>query len=362
VRKSVAVVYNEPFLSRYDAAGEEKAVLGVLEAVEAVNLGLIELDYKVSLVPLAPPIDQALQKLRTLEVDIVFNLFEGFCGSPETEALIPETLDEIGVPYTGCPPRILRLALDKAETKIILMAAGIRTPDSQLLTPDNLDTFHLVYPCMVKPRKDDASHGISSDSMVKDFAALEKQVKALHKTYGGSILVEKFLTGREFNATVMGNSQFRVLPISEIVYDLPPDIPRILTFAAKWEPDSPLFAGTRAVCPAVIEPEVKDRIGEVARAAFRAVGCRGYARVDMRMDEEGQLNVLEVNPNPDISPGTGAARQAAASGLTYSQFCQDIISLALEKDDHDSQNTPDAGQRQTRTDEDIEKYTGVQTV
>ncbi len=360
--KRVAVVYNEPIPSRYDTAGEEKAVLGVLEAVEAVHVALLELDYKVISLPLKPPFEQASTKLLSLDVDVVFNLFEGFCGLPETEALVPEALSGVGIPCTGCPGTVLRLALDKARTKEILKSAGIPTPGFQTLDPQNLETFHLSYPCIVKPRREDASHGITDESLVNNFAALARQVTAISKSYGGGALVEEFVGGREFNASVLGNSRCRVLPVSEIEFALPPDMPRILTFAAKWEPDSPQFHGTRAVCPAKLEPAVHERINEIALAAFRLMGCRGYARVDMRMDGEGQLNVLEVNPNPDISPGTGAARQAAASGMSYSQFVDEIIRLALEKGYHDSEITSDANERQAGLNAITEKYTGVQTV
>ena len=96
MRTRVAIVYNEPLPSRYDTAGEEKAVLGVLQAVDAVHQALLELGYEVTRVPLVPPLEQARSKLSSLDVDLVFNLFEGFCGQPETEALVPETLSGTG--------------------------------------------------------------------------------------------------------------------------------------------------------------------------------------------------------------------------------------------------------------------------
>ena len=243
---------------------------------------------------------------------------------------------------------MLRLALDKAKVKVILKAAGIPTPDFQLLSPQTLHTFQLNYPCIVKPRAEDASHGITEGSMVSNFASLEKQVRLISESYGGDALVEEFIDGREFNATVLGNSTGIVLPVSEIVYSLPPEMPRILTFAAKWEPDSPYFHGTKVVCPAEIGTHEREHIAETALAAFHLLGCQGYARVDMRMDREGRLNVLEVNPNPDISPDTGAARQAAAAGMTYTQFIEKIVQLALEKEQHDNQDSPHDPERQTQ--------------
>jgi D-alanine-D-alanine ligase len=362
MRTRVAIVYNAPCHSRYDAVSEEKAVLGVLEAVEAVHRALLELDFDVTRIPLVPPLERAERKLRKLNTDLVFNLFEGFCGSPETEAVLPEILSKMGIPCTGCPASALRLGLDKAKMKVILKAAGIRTPDFQLLNPGTLNWFRLDYPCIVKPRCEDASHGLSPGSVVNDSASLERQIGLVSNWYSGGALVEKFIDGREFNATILGGSECSVLPVSEIVYSLPSGMPRILTFAAKWEPDSPYFEGTKAICPAEVEAERRERIAETAVAAFRILGGQGYARVDMRMDHEGQVNVIEVNPNPDISPGSGAVRQAKAAGMTYTQFIEKIVQLALYGKDDENRYSPYGSRRQSRHNGNTAQYTRIQTL
>ena len=357
--KRVAIVYNEPQPSKYDNSHEEKAVLGVLDAVNAIRQAMQELGKDFQLLPLVPPFEEARKKLESLNTDVVFNLFEGFCGAPETEALVPEALKELGIPFTGCKADILRLALDKARLKAVLKEAGIPTPDYQVIEPKTLGDFILGFPCFVKPRSEDASHGISEDSLVNDFAALERQVRKIYDTYRCGALVEHFLSGREFNATVMGNLRCVVLPISEIVYELAPGIPRILTFAAKWEPDSPYFKGTKVICPAEVTEEMRDYVAETARKAFKTVIGRGYARMDMRMDENGTLNVMEINPNPDISPETGAARQSAAAGMKYSEFINKLVNLTLEIDKHDRKNPPDVSRGQTAADADTEKYARI---
>ena len=331
MRTSVAIVYNKPYHSHYDAVGEEKAVLGVLEAVAAVHQALLKLDCNVVRVPLAPPLERVEKILGTLRTDLVFNIFEGLCGQPETEAIVPEILAANGIACTGCPGPMLRLALDKAKAKVILQSVGIATPKFQLLLPETLHMFRLNYPCIVKPRCEDASHGLSLDSVVTDFSALKKQVGFVSTTYGRNALVEEFIDGHEFNATVLGNSEHKVLPVSEIAYFLPPDIPKILTFAAKWEPGSPYFQGTRVVCPADIGTETQQYITKTVLAAFELLGGKGYARVDMRMDDREKLYVIEVNPNPDISPGSGAVRQAEVAGMNYTQFIGKIVELALER-------------------------------
>jgi len=361
MRTRVAIVYNEPHHSRYDAVSEGKAVLGVLEAVEAVHRALLELDFDVTRVPVVPPLERAERKLKNLNTDLVFNLFEGFCGSPETEAVLPKILSKMEIPCTGCPASALKLGLDKAKMKVILKVAGIKTPDFQLLNPETLNWFRLGYPCIVKPRCEDASHGLSPGSVVNDSASLERQIGLMSNCYSGGALVEEFIDGREFNATILGDSECRVLPVSEIVYSLPSGMPRILTFAAKWKPDSPYFEGTKAVCPAEVEAEERERIAETAVAAFRILGDQGYARVDMRMDHAGQVNVIEVNPNPDISPVSGAVRQAEAVGMTYTQFIEKIVQLALYGEDNENRYSPYDSQRQTQHNKNTAQYTGIQT-
>jgi len=356
--KRIAIVYNEPQPSGYDNSHEEKAVLGVLDAVNAVHQAVQELGKSSILIPLVPPFEGARKKLAALDVDVVFNLFEGFCGEPATEALVPEALIELGIPFTGAQADVLRLALDKAQLKSVLKASGIPTPDYQVLDPQNLADFNLGFPCFVKPRSEDASHGISEDSLVKDFTGLERQVRKISETYHCGSLVEHFLIGREFNATVMGNLRCAVLPLSEIVYELAPGVPRILTFAAKWEPDSVYFKGTKVVCPAEVTEAERAYIADTALKAFKLVVRRGYARMDMRMDENGRLNVMEINPNPDISPETGAARQSAAAGMKYAEFINKLVNMALGEK-HDPKNPPDVSRRQTGADADTEKYARI---
>jgi D-alanine-D-alanine ligase len=359
VLQRLTIVYNEPHPSRYSTTNEEKAVLGVLDAVNAVHKALLELGHEVTLLPLVPPFAEARKKLETLNAEAVFNLFEGFCGEPETEALVPETLTELGIPFTGCHADILKLALDKARVKLLLQEAGIPTPDFQVLGPATLHNFKLAFPCIVKPRAEDASHGISSDSLVNDLTALERQVGTITELYSSGALVEHFVSGREFNATVMGNTECVILPVSEIVYSLPPEIPRILTFAAKWEPSSPYFKGTRVVCPAKVTAPEREYIAQTALSAFKLLVGHGYARMDMRMDEAGKLNIIEVNPNPDISPGTGAARQSHAAGMSYAEFIGQIMNLALERDKNDIENPSHVSPRQTGVVADTKRYTRI---
>lgn len=328
MHSKIAIVYNEPEASRYDGMGEFQAVVGVLEAVKAVRKALIELGHSVINVPLLPPESQLRGTFESLSVDIIFNLFEGFCGLPDTEALVPETAEDLGMKYTGCSAGALRLALDKAKTKSVLISRGLETPRFHVLTADSVSRFNLHFPCIVKPVAEDASHSITEESVVSDRVALEAQVARVSGRHGGEALVEEFIGGREFNATVLGGDEPRIFPVSEIVYTLPPGRPRILTFAAKWQPGTDYYTETNNVCPAPVSESERENIRQTALETFRViVGCRGYARVDMRQDPEGKVYVIEVNPNPDISPGSGAVKQAKADGLSYTGLINRILDL-----------------------------------
>jgi D-alanine-D-alanine ligase len=329
VSLKVAVIYNDPTADRYHSMGESKAELGVMDEVKAVSEALEELKYPFILVPLHPPLEEVRKILQILVVDVVFNLFEGFDGCTETEGQVAAMLEELNIPFTGCPSTTLSLAIDKGRTKALLDAAGVDTPRFQVLTPDTIPSLVLDFPLIVKPQNEDASHGISEDSVVYDLPALDKQLRKICDLFGGRALVEEYVDGREFNTCVMGNGKLTIPAISEIVYTLPPDKPRVLTFDAKWEENSLYFINTKTVCPAPISPSEEQEISRIAKAAFKLVGARGYARVDFRQDRSGHFKVLEVNPNPDITPGSGAALQASVSGLTYAQFVEKVIRFAM---------------------------------
>ncbi len=328
----VGLVYNEPIPDRYSSFGESEAVADVLEEVKAVENALHELGHSVLKRGLVPPLDAVRAVVQNMDVDVYFNLFEGFAGRPETEAMVTAMMAVTGKPYTGSPPGALALALDKPKTKELLIAAGISTPRFQQLHEGEADKLMLNYPCIVKPIGEDASHGITAESVVDSREGLTRQLTKVCTGYGGTALVEEFIDGRELSATLMGNHNPRVLSVSEIVYSLPPGLPRLLTFSAKWTEGDIYFLHTDPVCPAQIDKELWDHVSDTTSKAYKLAGCHGYARVDTRIGPDGKAYVLEVNPNPDISITAGAARQAAAIGLTYPQFIDKIISLAMAGD------------------------------
>jgi len=328
--EKVAIVYNYPVPGRLHSAGEDGAVIGVLDSVSTVSQALQELGFDITTIPLMPPFQEALSTISSLRADLIFNLFEGFDDEPGSEAALVAVLEKQGLCFTGSPSSALELAQNKSSAKKVLRAHGIATADWQVLSPDNLREFNLRFPCIIKPIGEHASHGISQDSYVDTVETMNRRIEFIFRSYRCASLVEEFLTGREFCVLLAGNTDPILFPIEEIIYSLPSDKPCILTYAAKWIPEDIYFTGTRNKCPAEISPELTREIEAIARAAFTAIGCRGYARVDMRCNALGQPFVIEVNPNPDISSAGGARLQAEMGGWDYNTMIARIISLAQD--------------------------------
>jgi D-alanine-D-alanine ligase len=326
----VAIIYNEPGISKYHSLGEGGAVEGIVDSVVDVSQALNQSGFEVFTLALRPPLSVAEEELSNLDADIVFNLFEGFDGWPESEAAIAMYLENFGLCFTGCPSIALRACENKAGVKKCLKSRGIPTPDWQVIYPGCPNKFSLHFPCIVKPLGEHASHGLSAESVVNDLQTLKKQVEFIWQAYQQHSLVEEFLPGREFRGLVTGNSDLKVFPIEEMVYNLPPDKPRLITYNAKWVCEDEYFTGTDEQCPANIDAALKNEIEGLVRASFKALGCRGYASVDLRQSRNGELMVVDVNPNTDISVGGGACFPIKAAGITYINFVGEILHLAKE--------------------------------
>ena len=326
----VAIIYNDPFADSPDENGESEAIVGVLEEVVAVKKALEELGHEVQQVALRKPLETVKQTIRDIKADLIFNLFEGFDDDPNTEPLVTYMMEEIGIPFTGNSSSVLALTLDKFKMKRVLQKANIASPAAQVLTPHDILTFTLNFPCIVKPKDEDASHGLTKASIVNDLEQLFEQVNYISGNFRGQALVEEFIDGREFNASVLGNRDLDLVEISEITYSLPPELPRILTFESKWFEETDYYKGTGVACPAPVSGKLRQEVVNTVLTSCRAAGCRGYARVDMRQDKDGSIKVIEVNANPDLTPELGIARQAGCRGMTYADLIQKIVDLALE--------------------------------
>jgi D-alanine-D-alanine ligase len=188
----------------------------------------------------------------------------------------------------------------------------------------------LTPPLIVKPRSEDGSHGLSAASVCASPEAALTQAAQVAALWRQDCLIEEFLPGREFNVGVLFDGQ--ILPVSEIEYQLPAGLPHLVTYEAKWIPGSAYDQGTPVRCPAVnLDEALAERLGALALQAYRLLGCRDYARIDIRLDARGDPRILEVNPNPDLSPDAGLARAAAKGGLHYDELISRIAGSAIAR-------------------------------
>jgi len=306
---------------------EESVEQMAFEVLESVT----ELGYSAVVLPLQRSFLRFLDRMKKLNFDVLINLCEGFRGRPQLEANVAAALELLDAPFTGNSSRTLALCQDKYKTKAILNAHGLPTAKARLMTAAE-EINDLRFPLFVKPNAEDASLGIHADSVVADQESLLRQVDRLLRTYQQPVLVEEFIDGREFNVAVFDNHELQALPVSEIDFSgMPASAPRICSYEAKWFEDHEFYSHTVPVCPAKIGEETRAKLQATALAAFRATSCRDYARVDFRMDREGNAAILEVNPNPDISLNAGYARALKAFGLDYKMFWHQLIENALQR-------------------------------
>lgn len=330
--KEVALVfYNDDAGLAAGAEEDRIAVAGAAAQAAHVAAALSRAGFAAVLGPSGRSIAGLAQRLETEPPALVFNLCEAFRGESRLEAAIAALLEASGVPYTGNPPLALALCQDKALAKRALAGAGLPVARSAVLRdPEDPLPPDLAPPLFVKTRFEDASHGISPASVCPSVEAARARAAHLRRVYRQDVLVEEFLPGREFNIGVLFESE--VLPLAEIDWKLPPGAPRVVTYEAKWVESSPYYGGTPVKCPAEDVPgPLAARLRDIAAAAFRTLGCRDYARVDIRLDGAGEPRILEVNPNPDLSPDAGLARAAARGGIPYDDLIVRIARAALAR-------------------------------
>ena len=318
----VGLVKGEP----KDALAEE----GVTLCAGAVSRALRGLGFRVQEVPIDRDVELALAPYPPTEW-IVFNLGEGLEGRLFEEPRIVWALDAMGYWYTGSDGYAIANSVDKARAKGLLIRHGVITPPWVLVRhPDEVGAACSVlpFPLIVKPVAEDASLGVGPEAVVETVSALRDRVGYVVERYRQAALCEAFVVGREFNVSIWGDPP-EVLPLAEIDFGAfanPYD--RIVSFAAKWEEASFEYQNTPVICPAPVEAELADGIVETALRSWSAVGSRGYARVDMRLDEQQRLQVVEVNCNPDLSPEAGFHRAARAAGYGYEDMVARIVDIA----------------------------------
>ena len=276
---------------------------------------------------------KSLQALARLDCDLIFNLTESFGEDDTADFKIAGYLELLGKRYTGSGTHGLMLAQDKAIAKKIFAFHGIRTPVFASSFRGRLDFSHdLQFPVIVKPAREDGSIGIEFSAVVSSIKELMERIDWLHQHFDSPVLIEEYVEGREIYVGVLGNDKPEALPIVELdLSKLPEGTPKIAAAEVKWGKGTRAYRDTKSVIPTDLPEETVVLAQRTAIAAYQALELRDYGRVDMRLQADGAVQVIEVNPNPWLSSRAELAMAARKAGRTYPQLVMEIIELALAR-------------------------------
>lgn len=272
-------------------------------------------------------------KTRILNADpaCVFNIFEGFSDDSAKEAEFVRILESMGLPFTGNSVETLYTCLDKAKTKDILRHKNIPVPQGYCIRQyEELNGVNLKFPLFIKPCCEDASVGIDHDSLIDTEPQLYSVVKKKLADFPGGLLIEEFIPGTEYNVGFIGAYPCEVMGISVLEYQGKNNAPRYLSFDSKWEEASDEYKKLTPIPGKDIHPQLKQKIIDVSTRTGQALECRSYFRVDLR-EKNGDVFVLDVNPNPDINKDSGFIRQAHSKGYRYEDVIEKILLAAIKQ-------------------------------
>lgn len=333
MRARVAVLYNDDASLAAGEAHDALAVQAVADCARDVENSLKQRGFATELCAVPPSSRAAVELVAALEADLVFNLVEAVGGDTRKDQAFAWLLELHGLAYTGATPRALGLCVEKPITRAVLASRGLPVPRGAVFERGDAEFGALRFPLIVKPSREDASHGIHAESVVRDERALRARVDFVLEHYAQPALVEEFVDAREINVALLARGgELEVLPLSEIDYDdFPPDMPRIVSYAGKWIESSRDWALTRVIAARELPPRRHAQIERIAREAFALLGLCDYGRVDLRLDEGDEPFVIDVNPNPDISLGAGFALAAERASLSHADLVERIALSALER-------------------------------
>lgn len=266
--------------------------------------------------------------------EVAFNLLEEFDGVAMYDQNVVSYLELLRMPYTGCCPRGLLLARDKALSKQLLTYHRVKVPDFAVFPLHRAvrRPRRLRFPLFVKSAMEEASLGISKASIVDDDEKLKERVAFIHERVKTDALVEEYIDGRELYSGILGNQRLTVFPTWELLFTkMPQDAPHIATRKVKWDYQYQRKWGIVSQKARDLPAGLAEKIDRLSRRIYRILGMTGYARIDMRLAGDGQLYVLEANPNPQLAYGEDFAESADSAGLDYADLLQRILNLGLHR-------------------------------
>lgn len=317
-------------LRDHDSVWAPEAQAEVLEAVGVIHEGLERMGYTVVPIQVQSP-GKLADTLKPFEPDrcVVFNFCDGVEPEAGDIAQVAALLEELGFTFTGADARTLLATQDKTFTKQVLVAHGIPTPEWSTVLGSEFKWER--YPAIIKVANEHGSEALTSESVVHDQQSLQARVAELADLGKQYLMVSEFIDGRELTVSLWGNGHVRTLPLVEIDYvAYLPGWPRLRTFEAKWQTNSPLYQRAQLVCSPSLSIELQSRIEHVAMDAYRAFNLRDYGRVDIRVRDDVPY-VIDVNANPDLSAGSSFVIAAERAGYDYGAMLGRIIEWAVQR-------------------------------
>jgi D-alanine-D-alanine ligase len=297
-----------------------------------VTSSLREMGHDVRIVGVKDDLTVIRRTVEEWKPHIAFNMLEGFHEVGAFDHNVVSYLELLRVPYTGCNPRGLMLARDKALSKTLMAYHRVPVPEFMVVHVGRKARRlkRLEFPLIVKSLTQEASIGISQASVVEDDARLQERVRFIHESIGTDAIVERYIAGRELYVGILGNQRLQVFPVWELHFaKMPDDAHRIATERVKWSYKYQTKYGIKSGAARLPE-DVKARLQHLARRVYRILDLSGYARIDFRMEESGKLYVLEANPNPQLSWGEEFSEGAEGAGLSYEAMLQRILNAGLQ--------------------------------
>jgi D-alanine-D-alanine ligase len=277
---------------------------------------------------------QSLHSLSRCDADLIFNLTESFDGDDTKEMNVVAYVDLLGLRYTGAGPQAIFMSQDKATAKKIFAFHGIKTPFFATSYRGRVEHAHNIsFPLIVKPSCEDGSIGIDAGAVVKNVKELMERVEYIQDEFDLPALIEEYIEGREIYAGIIGNFEHaQVLPLVELdLSRLPEGTPKIASYDVKFEKNTDAYKLTKSEIAEDLDESIKKRMSDTALAAYRALKLRDYGRIDMRLAPNGDVYVIEANPNPWLATGQEFAMAAKAHGLCYTDMIGEIVEQAMSR-------------------------------
>jgi len=277
---------------------------------------------------------ESLAEMAKTECDLVFNLTGSWAGDDTKDIHLAAYLDLCGFKYTGAGPYGIHLSQNKSLAKKIFAFHGIRTPYFAGVYRGRLDWAHdnLSFPVIVKPAREDGSIGIEFNAVCESIKELMERIHDIHEKFDSPALIEEYIEGREMYVAVLGNANPVALPVVELDFSkLPEGTPKIAGTEVKWRTGTEAYRKTKSIIPTDLDEKTLKTLNETAIAAYQALELRDYGRIDMRLDQDGKVYVLEVNPNPWLHSKAEVAMAAKESGRSYPALIEEIVNFALSR-------------------------------